>query len=132
GNERDFLGPFEIAKNGQALFLSTTVQGAGVNVSVVNKQTGDLWRDMYQTGKQGPPPGPVMASNFVGAGPVDTRRFNLPPGLYYVVIENGAGAPQAQPGAAGALQSLLNPLSPLGITPGGSLARVSYVAQLAN
>ncbi len=48
--ERDFLGPFEVLKNGQALFLSTTVQGPQVTMLVVSKATGDQWREMYQTG----------------------------------------------------------------------------------
>ena len=125
--ERDFLGPFEVVKDGQALFFSATVQGPAVNLVVVDKATGDLWRDMYQTGKPlGPPPGPVLYQNPVLPGPVDTRRYNLPPGLYYVVVDNAGAAP-----LAGAFPALLNPLSPLGLS-GGTLARVSYVAQLAN
>ncbi len=125
----DFLGPFEVAKNGQAIFLSTTVQGPQVNLAVVTKATGDAWRDNYQTGKpMGPPPGPVLYSGPVMPGPVDTRRYNLPPGLYYVVVDNAvAGAPPAGP-----FPGLLNPLNPLGLAGGGGLARVSYVAQLAD
>jgi len=128
--ERDFLGPFEVAKSGQAIFLSTTVQGAGVNVVVVEKATGDLWREQYQTGQPalGPPPGPVLYTNPVPPGPVDTRRYNLPPGLYYIVIDNAGGQ---QTGQVGPFPALLNPLAPLGLG-SGSLARVSYVAQLAN
>jgi hypothetical protein len=124
--ERDYLGPFEVAKNGQAIFFSTTVQGPPVDLMVVSKATGDLWRDMYQTGKPlGPPPGPVLARVTVPPGPVDTRRFDLPPGLYYVVIDNtGGNAP------GGIFPALLNPLAPLGLNGSGSLARVSYVSQL--
>ena len=127
--ERDFLGPFEIAKSGQAIFFSTTVQGAApVTMVVVNKATGDVWRDMYQTGKPlGPPPGPVLQTHQVLPGMPDTRRYDLPPGLYYVVIDNTGGA---QPG--GPFPALLNPLTPLGLNGSGSLARVSYVAQIAN
>jgi hypothetical protein len=125
--ERDFLGPFEVAKEGQALFFSTTVLGTPVNLVVVSKATGDLWRDMYQTGKPlGPPPGPVLYSAPVPPGPVDTRRYDLPPGLYYVVLDNPGPAP-----LAGAFPALLNPLGPLGLS-GGTLARVSYVAQLSD
>jgi hypothetical protein len=124
----DFLGPFEVTKSGQAIFLSTTVQGAQVNVAVVSKPTGDLWRDNYQTGKPVTPPGPVLYGNVVPPGPVDTRRYNLPPGVYYVVVDNSvAGAQQG----GGPFPALLNPLNPLGLAGGGGLARVSYVAQLA-
>ena len=123
-NQRDFLGPFEVAKQGQALFLSTTVQGTAVNVVVVTKTVGDAWREAYQTGRpSSAAPGPVLYTNAVNAGAVDTRRYNVPPGLYYIVIDN--------PGASG-LGALLTPLNPLNIGGGGGLARVSYVAQLAN
>jgi hypothetical protein len=125
----DFLGPFEIAKNGQALFLSASVQGPAVNMVIVNKATGDAWREAYQTGRPNAgPPGPVLFQNQVLPGPVDTRRYNLMPGLYYVVIDNNG----QQPGPLGLPQGLLNPLSPIGIGSAGALARVSYVAQLAN
>ncbi len=126
--ERDFLGPFEVAKNGQAIFLSTTLQGPAVSVTVVDKATGDAWREQYQTGRaMGPPPGPVLYTNQVMPGPVDTRRFDLLPGLYYIVVDNTGGA---QPGSP--FPALLNPFGPLGLTASGALARVSYVAQLSN
>jgi hypothetical protein len=69
----------------------------------------------------------VLFANPVPPGPVDTRRYDLPPGLYYVVVDNGVtGAPPGGP-----FPALLNPLNPLGLA-GGTLARVSYIAQLAN
>jgi hypothetical protein len=123
----DFLGPFEVTKPGQALFFSTTVQGPPVTLAVVTKQTGDAWRDNYQTGRLGPPPGPVLESVSVQPGPVDTRRFNLPPGFYYVVIDNAVAGAQGGP-----FPALLNPLNPLGLNGAGGLARVSYIAQLAD
>ena len=64
--ERDFLGPFEVVKDGQALFFSTTVQGPAVNLVVVSKATGDVWRDMYQTGK---PLGPAARARALRATP---------------------------------------------------------------
>ncbi len=125
--ERDFLGPFEITGNGEALFFTTQVQGPQVSMVVVSKATGDYWRDAYQTGKAlGPPPGPVLYTNPVVPGTVDTQRYNLVPGQYYVVIDNVVAS--APPGI---FPGLLNPLNPLGLAGGGGLARVSYVAQLA-
>lgn len=130
-NQRDYLGPFEVVKAGQAIFLSTQVQGPPIDVLIVNKLTGDVWRDHYQTGKPlGPPPGPVLAGNPVMPGMVDTRRHNLPPGLYYVVIDNTAAAGTMSPAAPGLLSAGPGLLSPLGLSSGGSLARVSYIAQL--
>jgi hypothetical protein len=99
-----------------------------VQLVVVSKPTGDAWREAYQTGQAlGPPPGPVLYTNQVAPGAVDTRRFDLPPGLYYVVVDNVVAS--APPGI---FPGLLNPLNPLGLPGGGGLARVSYVAQLSN
>lgn len=122
--QRDFLGPFEIAKAGQAIFLTTQVQGPPVDMIIVNKLTGDVWRDQYQTGQPlGQPPGPILGGNPVMPGVVDTRRYNLPPGLYYVVIDNTSAAGVVAPTAPALL-------SPLGFAPSSSLARVNYLAQL--
>jgi hypothetical protein len=126
--ERDFLGPFEIPQNGKSLLFSTSVQGAPVTMVVVSRQVGDAWREAYQTGKAlGPPPGPTLYVNPVLPGQVDTRRYSLPAGQYYVVIDNTvANAP------SGVFPGLLNPLNPLGLAADGALARVSYVAQLGD
>lgn len=118
GNQRDYLGPFEVS-SGQALYLTLNIQGPQVDVMVVDKRTGDSWREMYQTGLPlGPPPGPVAAGGPALPGPQPTQRYMLNPGLYYVVIDNtpyaGLVAPPAQP---------LNPLF-------DPIARISYVAQV--
>jgi hypothetical protein len=126
--QKDFLGPFEIAKNGQALFFSATTQGPPLNVAVVGKPVGDAWREAYQTGRpHAAPPGPVNHGSVLQPG-AETRRFDLPPGLYYVVLDNNGAAGGASPNP---LTGLLQPLQPLGLG-GGQAARVSYVAQLAN
>jgi hypothetical protein len=118
-NQRDYLGPFEVAESDQVLQLKMSVQGPAVDVMVVDKLTGDAWREAYQTGKPlGPPPGPVQAGGPLQPGKVETRRYQLRPGLYYVVIDNTAAA-----GLVGPPVSLFNPL-------GGTAAQVSYLAQL--
>jgi hypothetical protein len=118
GNERDYLGPFEVS-SGQSLFLTMSVQGPSVDVMIVDKRTGDSWREMYQTGLPlAGPPGPIAGGNVQAAGPSSTKRYVLAPGLYYVVIDNtpfaGLVAPPTQP---------LNPIF-------DPVARVSYVAQV--
>jgi len=118
GNQRDYLGPFEVS-SGQSLFLTMNVQGPTIDVMIVNKVVGDAWRESYQTGQPlGPPAGPVLGGAPVSQGGAQTKRFNLSPGLYYVVLDNtqyaGLVAPPAQP---------LNPLY-------DPIARVSYVAQV--
>ncbi len=119
-NQRDFLGPFEVAEAGQTLTMMLSLSGPPVDVMVITKGTGDAWRDFYQRGPMGmgPPPGPIIAGGPLQPGPTDTRRFALAPGLYYVVIDNTATAGIVSPPT-----SLFNPL-------GDAVARVSYVAQL--
>ena len=118
-NQRDYLGPFEIVEAGQALFLMLNVVGPAVDVMVVDKRTGDVWREAYQTGKpMGPAPGPVLAGGPLYPGTNDNRRYPLSQGLYYVVVDNTMYAGTLAPPT-----SLLNPL-------GDAVARVSYVAQL--
>jgi hypothetical protein len=121
-NQRDFLGPFEIAENGQALQLMMTLQGPAVDVMIVDKATGDAWRDAYQRGLpggMGPPPGPVLAGGPLQPNITDQRRYPLMPGLYYVVIDNTPTAGLVSPPTL-----FFNPL-------GDAVARVSYVAQLS-
>lgn len=118
-HQRDYLGPFEVADADQALYLKLSVQGAPVDIMIVDKLTGDAWREAYQTGKPlGPPPGPVQAGGPLQPGIIETRRYALRPGLYYVVIDNTA--------AAGLVSPPITLLSPLG----GSAAQVSYMAQV--
>ena len=120
--QRDFLGPFEVTEGGQSLALMMSLNGPAVDVMVVTKGTGDAWRDMYQRGipqGMGPPPGPIVAGGPLQPGPTDNRSYPLPPGLYYVVIDNTSTAGLVSPPT-----SFFNPL-------GDAVARVSYVAQLA-
>ncbi len=124
--ERDFLGPFEVGNDGKGLFVSLQVQGPGVSVIIVDKQTGDAWRGMYETGKAlWPVPGRVMSDTPVAAGGADARTYPLYPGQYYVVIDNTRGS-------SGLLPSVLNPFGiGMGNT-GMGTARVSVVAQRAD
>lgn len=116
-NQRDYLGPFEVPESGKSLFLSLTNQGPALDVMIVNRYTGDMWRDQYQKGMLAPPPGPIVAGGPLNANMSDGRRYPLPPGSYYVVIDHTAAA------------GLVNP--PASILPlADAMGRVSYVAQL--
>ena len=116
-NQRDYLGPFDIPEAGKTLFLSFSNQGPALDIMVVNRYTGDAWRDAYQRGMLGPPPGPVMAGGPLQANMSDSRKYSLPPGQYYVVVDNTAAAGLVSPPAS------IIPLA-------DAMARVSYVAQL--
>jgi hypothetical protein len=91
---RDYLGPFTVAGDKQALFIKLRVANAPVTVYLVDRSTGDLWRKAYQSAQPlAPPPGNAIAT---GAGPIgDTQQIApLPPGQYYLVVENVAPVPQ--------------------------------------
>jgi hypothetical protein len=122
GGQRDYLGPFEVTSSGQALYLTMSLTGPAVDVMIVDKASGDAWRDAYQTGKPlGPPYGPVLGGAPLQPGPVQNSRYALPPGMYYVVVDNTAFAGTVAPTG-----------SFFGALGGGTTATVSYVAQLAN
>ena len=117
GEQRDYLGPFEITTPGQSLFLTMSVAGPSVDVMIVTRPVGDAWRDAYQTGKTlGPPPALPVAGGPVAPGVGVALRYPLPPGQYYVVVDNTAAAGLVAP----------PPLGPLG----DAVARVSYLAEL--
>ncbi len=122
GNQRDFLGPFDVVEQTQQLVMKMYLQGPPVDVMVVTKPTGDMWREAYQLGRpMGPPPGPVLAGAPLYPGQQAQVAYTLPPGSYYVVIDNSAYA-----GAVAPPTSILDPLG------ANSVARISYVAQLAD
>lgn len=117
-NQQDFLGPFEIADEDQRLSIKGTLAGGAVDFVIVSKQTGDLWRQSYQSGAPvSGPPGPIMGQSMVQAGPFN-RKFQLNPGVYYVIVDNSASTGQASP-----LFSLPNPLFDASV-------RLTYLAQL--
>jgi hypothetical protein len=118
-NERDYLGPFEVADDDQYLQLKMNLVGSPMEMMVVTKATGDEWLDQYQKGfPLGPPPipGPVSGSP-IPVGP-SAKRLKLKPGTYYVVIDNTSAAGMVNPPF-----SIPNPLF-------DPASRLSYVAQL--
>lgn len=115
--ERDYLGPFEVPEAGKSLFLNFSNQGPALDIMVVPRYVGDPWRDQYQKGMLAAPPGQVIAGGPLQANMSDSRKYGLPPGSYYVVIDNTAAAGVVSP--------------PVSIVPlADAMARVSYVVQL--
>jgi hypothetical protein len=89
---RDYLGPFEVAQANAALYMRLRVTGAPIDYVLVDRATGDAWRQPYQAAQPlGPPPGQPIAYGQASAGET-TRAFPVPPGSYYFVIENRAAA----------------------------------------
>ncbi|MBW2455484.1 MAG: hypothetical protein JRI68_13275 [Deltaproteobacteria bacterium] len=120
-NGRDYLGPFEVVNGDQRLLMKMFNQGPRVEVMVVDKKVGDMWREGYQQGRPlGPPPGPVLGGTVLEPNFESKVSFNLRPGFYYVVVDHTQYAGVVAPPPV----SLLAPLS-------GPAARITYVAQLA-
>lgn len=117
-NQRDYLGPFDIP-NGKSFYLTLTNQGPAVDLMIVDKMTGDYWRDGYQKGLMQPPTGPVVAGQPIQPGMPVSLKYKLNGGVYYVVIDNSASAGLVSPPMS------LNPF-------GDAMAVVSYVAQVGD
>ncbi len=117
----DIIGPLEVPSNGQALFLRFQVTGPAVDVQVIRRGAGDLWRSGLQLGAAltGPPEAP-LSSFALQPGQEARQRIPLPPGQYYVVVDNSARMGSVNP-----------PWSPLGIV-GGNSAVVAYSAELGD
>lgn len=92
---RDYLGPFEVADKGAALFFRARVTGGPVLFAVVERSVGEAWRRSYEAAQpMGPPPGPLLAQGTLAPGE-SKLSWPLERGHYYVVVENAAAAPFA-------------------------------------
>lgn len=120
-NQVDFLGPFEVADDDQALFLRMRLSGPAVDVMLFPRGTADLWREALQRGTPlGPPPGPALQGFPLEPGAELKRRIALPRGQYIVVVDNSS--------AVGVVNPPWNPLAAVG----GNAALLSYVAELGD
>jgi hypothetical protein len=99
-NERDFIGPIVVADSGRALYLTMQLDGQqSVGVLVLGKNEGDAALRLYiNYGSAGPLPFPPRFADAVQYGAQYERAVSVPPGMYYVVIDNTASG-RAAPGA---------------------------------
>jgi hypothetical protein len=117
----DFLGPFEVPDSGQALFMRFALNGSPVDVLVLHRGTADLWRNGLQLGAAlAPPPQPAIASFVVQPSPEQRQKVNLPPGQYYVVVDNSARMGTVAPA-----------WNPLGLMSGSPVV-LSYTVELGD
>jgi hypothetical protein len=123
GGERDFIGPIPIENAGRALFLHMHLEGVpSVDVFVVPKAEGDASLLLYvQYGGAGPLAFPPRFSDVVRYGQEYERAVPVPPGMYYVVIDNTPSAGQVAP-----------PPAPLFNVLGDSAAVVNYAIQMGD
>lgn len=98
-NQRDYVGPFEVTENKQALFLSVAIDGArDVDVLVVHRGIGEAWLVNYTSQQAlGAPPAPPALDETVSTGMVWRRTLPLPVGQYYVVFDNSPAAGKSAP-----------------------------------
>jgi hypothetical protein len=91
---REFLGPFEVARDDAALYLrARTAPPLPINFIVVERSVGENWRRHYEAAEPlGPPPGVVVTTGTIARGEIDVA-FPVPRGTYYIVLENSAPVP---------------------------------------
>jgi hypothetical protein len=99
-HQRDFCGPFEVPP-GKTLGLLISVDGApAVDALLVPRPVGDAWLATY-TGQAAPTPipGPPVLDEAVVAGSPFRRALPVPPGSYYLVLDNTTTAGRTPPPA---------------------------------
>ena len=87
-SQRDFLGPFTVSGSGKALTLKATLDKAALNYTLVDRATGERWRQSYERAEPlGAPPAQPIAMSGLPLGTTQ-RPYALAPGQYYFVLEN--------------------------------------------
>jgi hypothetical protein len=100
----DFIGPLEVVKNKQALFVRFATQGPRAEVFLLRRGAVDAWRYQLERGALlGPPPEAPLATFVLEPGRELQQKLQLPPGQYYFVLDNsgrlGSVAPPWSPTA---------------------------------
>jgi hypothetical protein len=126
GQQQDFLGPYEIEGNDRALYVSMQVQGAPVDVFVVDRDGGYQWRMKYQSTTPAPPPPPgtpILQQASTPATGLFAGWVPLNKGLYYIVVDNSSYAGTMRPAA-----KIATPFDPST----AQAVRVSYLVQVGD
>lgn len=99
--QRDFIGPILVEGDHKAIFLNATVDGApAIDVFVMRKTEGDLaLRQYVDFPSVASLPAAPLAWDVVRAGVETKRAVPVPPGMYYVVLDNSSMAGQVGPPA---------------------------------
>jgi hypothetical protein len=88
--ERDFIGPITVEGNHRAIYTTMQLDGQqSVTVMLIPKPQGDAALQAYvNAGPAAPLPFPPPVSDTVQYGVQYQRAVPVPPGMYYVVIDN--------------------------------------------
>lgn len=97
-NQRDYV-PLEVPQGRSRLTLLVGVDGApAIDVLLVPRAMGEAWLWTYLTqAATTPPPGPPILDEAVAAGGVWRRTLAVPPGQYYLVLDNTETAGRTAP-----------------------------------
>lgn len=121
--ERDFIGPITIEDGGRALWLGMHLEGVQTaDVFVIPKAEAEPSLNLYiQYGAAGPLAYPPRFADVLRYGVEYQRAVPLPPGMYYVVIDNTSSAGQAAP-----------PALPIPFGVADAAAVVNYLVQIGD
>jgi hypothetical protein len=124
--ERDFVGPIEVADSGRALYVQATMRGVpAIDLLVMKKEDADVSLGLYYNyGSAGPLNANVLQANVVAAEQPFKQTFPVPKGTYYIVLDNTSTAGSVAPP---------NPTPPLyaGLL-GNAAATIDYVVQIGD
>jgi hypothetical protein len=97
--QQDYVGAFDVKDEGQALYLTLSVDGTpSVDVLVVGKAQGDSLVDNYvRTAGAQAVSGPVLLNEPLAAEGTMKRFVATPPGGYYLVFDHSAQAGNGPP-----------------------------------
>jgi hypothetical protein len=114
---QDYVGPLSVTDSDSALFVTLELDGAdNVDFQLVSKQVGDAMLDRYvRTPGPSPQLSPPAFDSAAARGARLVQPVPVPPGQYYLVLDNSAAIGRSQPPAASA---------------GDAAARVDYAVLL--
>ncbi|MFO0669825.1 MAG: hypothetical protein U0235_09395 [Polyangiaceae bacterium] len=96
--ERDFIGPIDIERDGQAIFVTATVDGApSADVLLLSRDVGESALNAYLTQAAAQPIPPSVAAEAISQGAQLARSWPVPKGRYFVVLDNTASAGPSSP-----------------------------------
>jgi hypothetical protein len=118
-NEREFIGPIEITDSGRALYISAQMDGVqAIDLFVMDKAPAEASLHYYfDYPVAGPLAGAPRVSDIVRVQLPFQHTIAVPPGVYYVVLDNTP--------SAGTVSPPMNPLD-------DRAALVSYVIQIGD
>ncbi|MBX3227799.1 MAG: hypothetical protein KIT84_15690 [Labilithrix sp.] len=98
-NQRDFIGPIVVEEEKKAIYLTAAVDGIpAIDVLVMRKADAEQSLGLYyEYAQSGPLQGTPMRSEVLAQGNQLKRSIVVPPGTYYIVLDNTPTAGQVAP-----------------------------------